>query len=102
MTRKELYDHIKGLGLQEEVKAFTGNNYTNVPSDVLEKIVIRVLKSKECDCKKRTKQIEPPVHEEDCHQVDAVVALDRLIETLAKKKVLLQSEIEYILQINEN
>lgn len=75
MTRKELYSHITGLGLQEEIKAQWGKNYTQVSNAELETIVSEALAGMQGnDCKK----------------------LDRLIEILQKKKVLLKSEVNYI------
>lgn len=103
MTRNELYAHIKGLGLQEEIKARTGKNFTVVSNAELEIIVKDALKSTEqCGKPAKTKKAKPK--EEDCcvecdgHIVNHVVASVRLIEVLHKKKILLDSEIRYILQ----
>lgn len=41
MTRTELYQAIKQLGLQEAVKDLTGKNFTQVSNDALEAIITK-------------------------------------------------------------
>ena len=82
MTRKELYSHIKSLKLQDEVQAVCGDNYTRVSNYELEIIVNKALDGlKKCN-KKSTNETKQ---------------LDRLIKILAKKNILLPSEIHEIM-----
>lgn len=73
MTRKEVYQQVKNLNLQEEIRAFFGVNYTNVGTKELISFVNNALQASECDC-----------------------AFCRLLEVLAKKNILLKSELAYI------
>ena len=77
MNRKQLYNEITSLDLQDEVKARFGRNYTQCTNDDLAKLIKEVHTSmaKSCDC-----------------------AFNRLVEILAKKKILLKSEIDTIME----
>lgn len=46
MTRTELYQAIKQLGLQEAVKNLTGKNFTQVSNDTLEAVIAKTNKTK--------------------------------------------------------
>lgn len=46
MTRTELYQVIKQLGLQETVKNLTGKNFTQVSNDTLEAVIAKANKTK--------------------------------------------------------
>lgn len=77
MNRKQLYNEITSLNLQEEVKATYGKNYTNCSTEQLKAVV------------------------DNAHEtMDAVApsanSFIKLIEILAKKKILLKSEIDAI------
>lgn len=102
MTRKELYDHIRGFGLQDEIKALTGKNYTQVSNEILEEIVSKVIKSKEkCDrinSKMHSKETQCECHSEEEWMVDADEAFVRLVNVLFKKHIILKSEAEFIFQ----
>lgn len=76
MDRKELYKEITSLGLQDEVKARYGKNYTQCSNADLQKVVdeVKISLAKSCDC-----------------------AFSRLVEILAKKKILLKSEVDTIM-----
>lgn len=52
MTRTELYQAIKQLGLQKAVKNLTGKNYTQVSNDTLEAIITDNTKAKTKKAKK--------------------------------------------------
>lgn len=99
MTRKELYAEIKSLGLENEVKSRTGKNFTNVSTGILEIIVkeahevLEAARKNECKCKKSKKAKTNKEKESACIDWTPVV---RLIEVLAKKHILLMSEVEYI------
>lgn len=98
MKRTELYDHIKGLGLQKEVESRTGKNFTRCSNGELEIIVIDVLKSKnnntpKQECCNKGECKEAP------SKISFTTALDRLLEVLHRKNILLDSELRYILQL---
>lgn len=79
MTRKELYDQITSLKLQDEVRACFGKNYTNCSNIQLETLITEVITSmatKGCGA--------------DC-------ALTKLVNILEKKRILLKSEVKEIL-----
>ena len=60
MTRTELYQAIKQLGLQEEVKNLTGKNFTQVSNDTLEAVIAKAKtnKAKKTCSKPSTKKCE--------------------------------------------
>lgn len=78
MNRKELYAEIKSLNLQEEVKNRFGDNYTRISNADLQALV-------------------DEIHASMNRQHKSVHALDKLVEILAKKKILLKSEIDAIM-----
>lgn len=80
MNRKELYNEITTLGLKEEVKARFGKNYTMVSNENLQKVVD--------EAHKTLNAAAPGVI---CN------ALVKLVEILGKKKILLKSEIDAIM-----
>lgn len=90
MTRKELYNHITSLGLQNEVKAQCGKNYTMCSNVQLEKVVTGALKGLKAANKpaKKAKNEKPD-------KFDG--RFSKLVEVLAKKKILLKSEIDAIM-----
>lgn len=80
MDRKSLYNEINYLGLKEEVKARFGKNYTMVSNENLQKVV------------------------DEAHKVLNASApgiicnsLVKLVEILGKKKILLKSEVDAIM-----
>lgn len=79
MNRKQLYNEITSLGLQEEVKARYGKNYTQCTNEQLKVVVDNAIAGLE------------PVGARG-HS-----AFDKLVEILAKKKILLKSEVEAIM-----
>lgn len=85
MTRKELYEEIKSLKLQGEIKAKFGDNYTRISNKDLEKVVTKA------------KEALNPVKEVIPKTVASNKVLNKLIEVLAKKNILLKSEVYYIL-----
>lgn len=78
MNRKELYNEIKSLGLQDEVKAVTGDNYTRASNEQLKTIIDNAVEGLKCS------NVNNP-------------ALNKLVEILAKKKILLKSEVNAII-----
>ena len=78
MNRKELYNEIKSLGLQDEVKAVTGDNYTRASNEQLKTIIDNAVEGLKCSNVNNS-------------------ALNKLVEILAKKKILLKSEVNAII-----
>lgn len=83
MKRKQLYNEITSLGLQEEVRNRYGKNYTLVSNADLQKVIDEV----HMDLDKLYK--------------DSFVyncgSICKLVDILAKKKILLKSEVEAIM-----
>ena len=71
MNRKELYNEIKSLGLQDEVKAVTGDNQTRASNEQLKAIIDNAVEGLKCSNVNNS-------------------ALNKLVEILAKKKILLK------------
>lgn len=82
MTRSELYSKIKELNLQNEIVTRYGKNFTQVSSKELENLLNEIETSMKKSCDKSVNNNE---------------SLKKLIEVLEKKKILLLSEINYIL-----
>lgn len=78
MNRKQLYNEITSLGLQEEVKSRYGKNYTQCTNEQLSAVVVDVHKS-------MPTEIGPS-------------SFQKLVDILAKKKILLKSEMEAIMK----
>lgn len=80
MNRKQLYNEITSLGLQNEVKSRYGKNYTQCSNEALQKLV-------------------DEIHETYVESVEQVVynRLIALVKILAKKKILLKSEVDAIM-----
>lgn len=77
MNRKQLYNEITSLGLQKEVESRYGKNYTTCTNAQLQTVVDEVHKS-------MPTEVGPS-------------AFQKLVEILAKKKVLLKSEVSAIM-----
>lgn len=78
MNRKELYNEIKSLGLQDEVKAVTGDNYTRASNEQLKAVIDNAVAGLKCSNVNNS-------------------AFNKLVEILAKKKILLKSEVNAII-----
>lgn len=81
MTRKELYNEIKAMNLQDEVIATYGKNFTQCTNFQLETIISGA--------------------KDGLDEDDGECAFLRLIEVLQKKNILLKSEIKYIFNAND-
>ena len=81
-NRKELYTIIVTNGLQDIVKQVFGRNYTQISNDNLSAFIRDychpVCEDQECD---------------NCYNESLI----RLVEVLYKKRILLKSEYEYIM-----
>lgn len=84
MNRKKLYNDICSLGLQDEVKSKYGKNYTQCKNDELKHVIdtavagLTTTSHKNCECGESNPLIT-------------------LVDILAKKKILLKSEVEKIM-----
>lgn len=77
MNRKQLYNEITSLGLQEEVKSRYGKNYTQCSNEQLNAIIV-------------------DVHNSMSTEIDSC-SFKKLVDILEKKKILLKSEVNAIM-----
>ena len=95
MDRKELYREITSLNLQDEVKATYGKNYTQCTNAQLATVVSGATKALEEAVKaEKSKKSATEKKGEKCH---ASTGFNKLVEVLAKKKILLPSEVDAIM-----
>ena len=87
MDRKKLYNEIASLGLKEEIKNKYGKNYTQCTNDQLQSMVNLAKAALE----KQEKKAGSPKGK----SIDK--AFLALLEVLERKKILLKSEKDYIL-----
>lgn len=83
MNRKQLYNEITSLGLQEEVKSKYGKNYTMCSNADLQKVIDEVHKGLD--------KLHKGGFGVNCGSIC------KLVDILAKKKILLKSEVEAIM-----
>lgn len=105
MERKEAYEQIKQLGLQEECKKKYGKNFTQCKTDELAHLVQSFLIEEKqfneavtgtyCHSIKKATKKEATVENEDSKDLWSVVK--DLIKTLHSKHILLDSEVKRIL-----
>lgn len=81
MDRTQLYNEINTLKLKEKAKTTYGKSYTNCSNAELETLIAN-----------ETKELNQCCNPSCC--------FDKLIEVLSKKKILLKSEVEYIMKFN--
>lgn len=84
MDRKVLYSKIRKYKLEDEIKKVYGKNFTQVKSDELEVLISR-----------HESQEVVPTKKEKTECTDCITK--RLVEVLQKKRILLNSEVDYIL-----
>lgn len=82
MKRAQLYNEIKNLNLQDEVKAVTGDNYTRATNAQLKSIIDNAVAG-----------LKKP------KEVKSNIAFIKLVEVLSKKKILLTSEVDAIMNV---
>lgn len=102
MDRKQLYKEIASLHLQENIKAKFGKNYTQCSNAELQKAVDEATKA-------MTELTKPsrPAESKPCEKasikgpvvVNRVGSVAKLVEILAKKKILLKSEVDAIMNV---
>lgn len=99
MKRKEIYDKIIEYGLQEKVKKTFGRNYTQVSTVVLMSLIDEVTTKAVKNAKKPIPKnviIEAKNNKNDCDKCNKCARLNKLIEILDAKRILLQSEVDII------
>lgn len=89
MNRKEVYEVIKKMELQNVVKNIYGKNYTNVPTDDLIQVIANAKKSLIPTVEEWEIEMEP------CNLENKI---NTLVEILFKKRLLLKSEVEAIIK----
>ena len=111
MKRSEAYSKVKELGLQKEIEKAYGRNFTQVSTSLLEEAINKFLagtkkeekKKKEKEEKKEevtAKVTEPVVTTPSCDSMKGSIEskFSKLIEVLTKKRILLRSELSYIVE----
>ena len=111
MKRSEAYSKVKELGLQKEIEKAYGRNFTQVSTSLLEEAINKFLagtkkeekKKKEKEEKKEevtAKVTEPVVTAPSCDSMKGSIEskFSKLIEILTKKRILLRSELSYIVE----
>ena len=91
MNRKEIYAIIKKNKWEDNIKNRTGRNYTNCSNAVLY-LHINILTQKENQGSIK----KNPVQFVNVNIIKVLDKVDKLIEVLEKKHILLKSEIDYI------
>ena len=92
MERKEAYEQIKKLGLQEECKKQFGKNFTQCKTSELE-VVIKANKVEDGTKVKATKAITKAVTNTE----EPKDSFNKLVTILRKRHILLESDIKEIL-----
>lgn len=111
MKRSEAYSKVKELGLQKEIEKAYGRNFTQVSTSLLEEAINKFLagtkkeekKKKEKEEKKEEvaiKVTEPVVTAPSSDSMKGSIEskFSKLIEILTKKRILLRSELSYIVE----
>ena len=111
MKRSEAYSKVKELGLQKEIEKAYGRNFTQVSTSLLEEAINKFLagtkkeekKKKEKEEKKEEvaiKVTEPVVTTPSSDSMKGSIEskFSKLIEILTKKRILLLSELSYIVE----
>ena len=111
MKRSEAYSKVKELGLQKEIEKAYGRNFTQVLTSLLEEAINKFLagtkkeekKKKEKEEKKEEvaiKVTEPVVTAPSSDSMKGSIEskFSKLIEILTKKRILLRSELSYIVE----
>lgn len=91
MTRKEAYELIKKMNLQETVKNVYGVNYTNVSTDNLIEVIDKSMAQSKLNIANIEEEWE--IEFEPCDLQDK---FNTLVDILYKKRILLKSEVSAI------
>lgn len=88
MNRKEIYAKIKKYNLAEAIKKAFHENYTKIPNANLECFISEYVTSPG-----EESEVVKDKHKDTVEKSP----LEKLVETLQKKHILLKSEVDYIL-----
>ena len=95
MERKEAYEQIKKLGLQEECKKKYGKNFTQCKTNELE-VIISAAKKKESKAGTEVKITEVTT-KTTTKTVESKDSFNKLLDILKKRHILLESDVKDIL-----
>ncbi len=111
MKRSEAYNKIRELGLQKEIEKAYGRNFTQVSTSLLEEAINKFLAGTKKEEKKEKKKeekkeevtvkaTEPVVTTPSSDSMKGSIEskFSKLIEILTKKRILLRSELSYIVE----
>ena len=96
MERKEAYEQIKKLGLQEECKKKFGKNFTQCKTNELEVIISAAKKKEESKVETEVKTTEATT-EATTKTVESKDSFNKLLDILKKRHILLESDVKEIL-----
>ena len=102
MERKEAYEQIKKLGLQEECKKLFGKNFTQCKTNELEDIInakkAKIKASAKVKVKEEVKaETKIEVDDNTINIKESKRPFDRLLNILKERHILLESDIKEIL-----
>lgn len=102
MERKEAYEQIKKLGLQEVCKKMYGKNFTQCKTNELEKIINKAKAKVEVNNKPNTISVvtKPTIKTCDTNKDtlnNSKRPFDKLLNILKDRHILLESDIRIIL-----
>ena len=102
MERKEAYEQIKKLGLQEECKKLFGKNFTQCKTNELEDIIntkkAKIKASAKVKVKEEVKaETKIEVDDNTINIKESKRPFDRLLNILKERHILLESDIKKIL-----
>ena len=96
MERKEAYEQIKKLGLQEECKKQFGKNFTQCKTNELEVIISAAKKKEESKTGTKVKTTEVTT-KTATKTVESKDSFYKLLAILRKRHILLESDVKEIL-----
>ena len=102
MERKEAYEQIKKLGLQEECKKLFGKNFTQCKTNELEDIINTKKAKIKAPAKVKAKEevkaeINTEIAETTVNIKESKRPFDRLLNILKERHILLESDVKKIL-----
>lgn len=101
MSRKELYDKVRELGLADTIKKKYGDNFTRVSSSNLEEAIKAHLKNSKKEKKEKTvieKEVKAPTKtSSDCKGCKEAVI--KLTSTLQTKRIITAKEAEEVAEL---
>ena len=96
MDRKEAYEQIKKLNLQEECKKKYGKNFTQCKTNELEVIISAAKKKEESKVVTKVKTTEVKT-KTATKTVESKDSFNKLLDILKKRHILLESDVKEIL-----